>query len=213
MFIHLDEAGDLGLDFTKKKTSKFFIITLLVCETSEALNEARKAAKKTLQRKLNNKTKRLKNELKGAGTTLPIKQYFYKKIAARSDVKIHSIVLNKKRLAATAGRIDQHRIYVKMSHLALQNVGIESNRSFVHIIADRCKRGIEAADFSFTLRTEVEKILPLTSIVTMEQIPSTSDYALQAVDLFSYGMFSKYEFSQTDWYEMFEDKIYSEVLI
>jgi hypothetical protein len=32
MYIFLDESGDLGFDFTKRKTSKFFVMTLLVSE-------------------------------------------------------------------------------------------------------------------------------------------------------------------------------------
>ena len=213
MYIFLDESGDLGFNFDNSKTTKFFAITLLVCETREALYIARKAIQQTLNRKLNHGKKRQKQEVKGNSTTLAIKQHFYKKLAERSDIKIHSIILNKKRLLTQIDHIDQHRIYVKMSYSVLKNVNIKSDTSFVHIIADRCKRGIEAKDFSHTLRSDVEKLLPLTSSVKMEQIPSKKDFGLQAVDLFSYGVFCKHEFNDVAWYEIFEDKISSETLI
>ena len=213
MYIFLDESGDLGFNFDNKKTSKFFVITLLACETKEALFAVRKTVQKTLQRKLNHQKKRRKHEVKGSSTTLAVKQYFYKALTNRNDIKIHSIILNKERLASQVEHLDQHRIYVKMGYLALEKVNIKNNASFVHIIADRCKRGIEAKDFSASLRTSVEKLLPLTSIVTMEQIRSTDDYALQAVDLFSYGIFCKHEFNDAGWYEIFDKKVSSEVLI
>ena len=36
MFIFLDESGDLGFDFDKAKTSRYFVITLLVCNDMAA---------------------------------------------------------------------------------------------------------------------------------------------------------------------------------
>jgi hypothetical protein len=36
--IYLDESGDLSFDFTKKGTSKFFIITVLISENKVALD-------------------------------------------------------------------------------------------------------------------------------------------------------------------------------
>lgn len=213
MYIHIDETGDLGMDFQNKRPSRFFVITLLVCETTEALYFVRKAAQNTLERKLNYGHKRKKNEVKGLNTTLEIKQYFHKKLSFRTDINIHSIVLDKKCLSETVDHIDQHRIYVKMCSLALETVVIKNNAGFIHLIADRCKRGIEARDFSLTLRTTLEKRLPFTAKITVEQISSTEDYALQAVDMFSYGIFCKHEFSSTDWYAMFKHQIFHEGML
>lgn len=184
MFILLDESGDLGFDFKNKSPSNYFIITLLVCQTRDALADTRKSIYKTLQRKLNHNKKRIKNEVKGTSTTLSIKEYFFNKLSLRKDIKVYSIILNKKKLLSHISHIDQHRIYMKMSYLALKKVKISKNAPFVHIIVDRCKRGTQAADLSLTLRADLEKLLPLTSIVTVEQISSANDRGLQAVDLF-----------------------------
>lgn len=213
MYIFLDESGDLGFDFSNQKTSRYFSITLLACETRESLFLIRSAAKKILLRKLNAKTKHPKSEIKGTNTTLEIKKYFYKKIEKNCNFFIHTVILDKQKLLAQAGKVDKHKIYTKISNLALKNVNIRPDAPFVHIIADRCKRGIEAKDFSFSLRSDIEKFLPWNSIVTMEQIPSTTDCGLQAVDLFSYGIFSKHEFDDLEWYTIFKEKIASETLI
>lgn len=80
MIIFLDESGDLGFDFSKSKTSRKFVITLLVCDGKEATDSFRKAARRTLKNKLNRKKKgsRVVQELKGAKTSLDIKKYFYR---------------------------------------------------------------------------------------------------------------------------------------
>lgn len=44
-YIFLDESGDLGFDFNKKKTSKFFIVTFLFMENNKLSIE--KIIKKT----------------------------------------------------------------------------------------------------------------------------------------------------------------------
>ncbi len=49
MFIYLDESGDLGFDFEKRKTTKKFVITLLVCNSDAARKELDKAVRCTLK--------------------------------------------------------------------------------------------------------------------------------------------------------------------
>ncbi len=213
MFIFLDESGDLGFNFNLRKTSKFFIITLLVCENRESLYLVRTAIKKTLKRKLNYKAKRFKHEIKGNDTNFSVKEFFYKKLANCDAIKIHSIVLNKKRLLTKIEQVNSHRIYTRMSHDVLKSVDIHRDSSFVQIIADRCKYGVEAEEFSKTLQLHLVALLPLTSKITIEQIPSVKDYGLQAVDLFSFGIYRKHEFNDLEWYRLFEDKISTELLI
>lgn len=39
-YIFLDESGDLGFNFTKSKTSKYFIITLLFVENKDPIEKS-----------------------------------------------------------------------------------------------------------------------------------------------------------------------------
>jgi hypothetical protein len=86
MFIFLDESGDLGFDFTNKKPSTHFVITLLVCRDSKTVQVIEKSIARTLKNKVNLKagTKKIKHELKGTEATLQAKQYFYRNISADS---------------------------------------------------------------------------------------------------------------------------------
>lgn len=55
MFIFLDESGDLGFDFGKPKTSRHFVIALLVCDDKLTQTGIRTAVSRTLKNKLNQK--------------------------------------------------------------------------------------------------------------------------------------------------------------
>lgn len=59
MFIYLDESGDLGFDFNKRKTTKKFVITLLVCTSETARKEFTKAVRRALKNKLNRKKEKI----------------------------------------------------------------------------------------------------------------------------------------------------------
>jgi hypothetical protein len=72
VFIYLDESGDLGFDYSKDKTTKKFIITILVCNSDAARKDFKKAVRRTLKNKLNYKRKKSRyvTEIKGVNTTL-----------------------------------------------------------------------------------------------------------------------------------------------
>jgi hypothetical protein len=59
MFIYLDESGDLGFDFTKQGTSRFFIITLLVIHSNEVNKKILKIVERTIKDKINRNKKGL----------------------------------------------------------------------------------------------------------------------------------------------------------
>jgi hypothetical protein len=121
MFIYLDESGDLGFDFTKAKTSRKFMITLLVCHSQSAQRDIKKAIYRTLRNKINRKKKdrsRLK-EMKGAKTTLEIKRYFYKHIQ-NDEWVLYSVVLNKQRVFENLKTpLGRNRLYNYLSRFLL----------------------------------------------------------------------------------------------
>ena len=50
-YIFLDESGDLGFDFKKKNTSKFFVITILFTTDKKSIEKVVKNAHATLKKK------------------------------------------------------------------------------------------------------------------------------------------------------------------
>ena len=99
MIIYLDESGDLGFDFSEPKTSRKFVITLLVCNGADSADGFRRAVRRTLKNKLNHKKRksRVVQELKGTGTTLAVKEYFYRQIPDNGWC-IYTVALNKVRV-------------------------------------------------------------------------------------------------------------------
>ena len=70
MYVFLDESGDLGFDFTKGGTTRFFVVCLLVIPTSQDLRLIEKAVERTIRHKIfkDKPSKKPFVELKGSRT-------------------------------------------------------------------------------------------------------------------------------------------------
>ncbi len=141
MFVFLDESGDLGFDFSNKRPSEKFVITLLVCDSKEVADGFRSAVKRTLKNKLNHKKSctRYVEELHAKDLTLSIKQYFYRQLR-NDDWRLYSVVLNKRRvydhLTTVAGR---KKLYNFLSNFLLSRVDLSKATPSVTLVVDKCK--------------------------------------------------------------------------
>lgn len=209
MFIYLDESGDLGFDFCKRKTTNKFVITILVCNTDAARKEFAKAVRRTLKNKLSRKKgkPRLTIELKGTNTTLKVKEYFLRNIKS-DDWAIYALALNKSRVEAhLKTKIGKKKLYNFLSRFLLEKLPLSNAEQSVEIVVDRSKNKEETKDFNRYLFNQVEALLPLNTVFDISHLSSTESTPLQAVDLFCWGIFRKYEHDDRTWYDMFKDKI------
>ena len=93
-FIYLDESGCLGFDFSKKGTSKFFVVTFI--ETSLEEKTLDKIVKNC--RNKDKKAKKTK-EIKGTNSNIKIKERLIKSLFKKQDsIMVRSIVINKKKI-------------------------------------------------------------------------------------------------------------------
>ena len=209
MYIYLDESGDLGFDFEKQKTTKKFVITILICFSTESRNEFVKAVRRTLKNKLNHKKnrKRYVKELKGTNTTLEIKKYFFRNIK-NGNWSIYTLVLNKfrviKRLQTKNGK---KKLYNFLSHFLLSKLDLTNLYKNVELVVDRCKNKEEIKDFNQYLANQLEASLPLETDLNILHLTSEESTQLQAVDLFCWGIFRKYENADMKWYNEYRNKI------
>ena len=127
MEIFLDESGDLGFDFRKPATSRFFIITLLVLKNRQASEKLRLAVRRTLKNKVHvkKKAKKLFNELKGAKTAFGVKRYFYRHLRS-ADFSIYTAVLDKHQVGLHL-RQNPERLYNFMSHSTILPQNLENS--------------------------------------------------------------------------------------
>lgn len=207
-YLYLDESGDLGFDFVNKKPSKFFTVAILALRGQDNNRKISKAVKFVLRRKLNpkSKRKRIVEELKGEGTTIEIKEYFFNQI---KDVnfEIYSVTLNKLRVYEKLAR-NKSRVYNFIARQVFDRIPFEktdSNRIILTI--DKCKGKKGIKEFNNYIIKQLEgRIAPNTPFDIYHE-DSKKIGGLQAIDVFAWGIHRKYEYSDEEWYKIFNKKI------
>jgi len=209
MFIYLDESGDLGFDFSKPKATKKFVITLLVCRSRQSQKDLRKAVRRTLRNKLNRSKnkKRIVTELKGTNTSIEIKRYFFSKLK-RDDWGIYTIVLNKERVnPELRTKVGKKKLYNFLARFILEQLPLRTAFTNVRLVVDKSKNREEIKDFNQYMWNHLQALLPLNTALDIDHLSSASDAGLQAVDLFCWGIFRKYEFGDCRWYRVYSSRI------
>lgn len=207
-YLYLDESGDLGFDFVNKRPSKFFTVTILALSSRDANRQLMQSVKTTLRRKLNSTKhqKRIVHELKGTGTTLEIKKYFFEKVK-KTKFGIYSITLNKKKVFERLSK-DKSRVYNYIARKVLDQIPFELNHSNrVELILDKSMAKPEIAEFNSYIRRQLEGRLSPHIPLDIYHWLSHESYGLQAVDLFCWGIFQTYERQDTTWHDVFSEKI------
>lgn len=207
MIIFLDESGDLGFDWLKNKTSSYFVISLLVCNNGQTAEAIKYAVRRTLRNKLNHsKCTRVVGELKGATTSLAIKEYFLAQMPAEGW-HIYSVTLNKRKvsthLTTNSGKV---RLYNFLARFLIEKIKFPKILPSVNLVVDRCKSPDEIMDFNFYIQNQLQAFLALDTRFYISHETSHESYGLQAVDLFCWGIARK-NLGEFLWYEKFKDKI------
>lgn len=214
MYLYLDESGDLGFNFEKKKSSEKFVITILLCFNNESRGDFRKAVQRTIKNKINkNKKKQKVQELKGTNTTINVKKYFLKNVQ-NEDWKIFSIILNKtrvhKNLKTPHGK---KKLYNFLSRVLIEKMAsiLKDAKGKVELFVDKSKSIEEIKDFNHYLEHYLAAFSPLNAPLKIYHLRSNETYELQAVDLFCWGIFRKFEHQDIEWYDCYSDKIDCEI--
>lgn len=206
-YLCLDESGDLGFDFVNKKPSRYFTICLLATSDPKAYYTIRRAIKKTLRRKVNKggRAKRLKGEIKATETTIEAKRYFYEQV---KDLRfgIFALTLNKRRVYERLTH-EKERVYNFITRLVLDQIPFERANVPVQLFVDRSKGKAEIADFNTYIFRQLQGRLDPKVPLHIDHVSSEREPALQAADLFAWGIFRKYERKDTRWFEVFGDNV------
>lgn len=207
MYIYLDESGDLGFDFTKPKTTKKFVISLLVCQSSDTARVFKRAINRTIKKKINrNKIKPARVvELKGTNSAFAVKQYFFRQIKT-ADWQIYTVILNKSRVKLEL-RTKKDKLYNFLARFIIDKLPLSNAATNTNLIVDRSKNKEEIKDFNRYIQDYIQGRLPLNTGFKVEHLTSQESAGLQAVDLFCWGIARKYEQRDTEWYEVFKEKI------
>jgi hypothetical protein len=204
-YLYLDESGDLGFDFINKKPSSFFTICILATSSRESFLQIGRSVRKTLSRKLGKPKKQKTFELKGTATTLDIKKYFWRQV---SDCQfgLYAITLNKRRVYNELSK-NKERVYNFVARQVIDKIPFEKADNRVQIVVDKCKARPEILDFNNYIFRQLEGRINPSIPVNINHSSSHEDAVLQAVDLFAWGIFRKYERSDREWFDIFRGKM------
>jgi len=210
LFIYIDESGDLGFDFTKGGTSRLFIATLLVVHNRDHNRRLVQAVTRTIKNKIRQR-KGEKNpalELKGSKTEFSIKIYFLRQLRG-VGIGIYSLILNKARVFEELRR-NKTKLYNFLARLLIERCPFILAREKIILVLDRSKNQREIREFNQYLLVQIQKLVPEKIPVEIYHRLSHESKGIQAVDLFSWGIFRKYERNDLTWYERFKERIHFE---
>ncbi len=214
-FLYLDESGDLGFDFTKQKTSRFFIITILLLRSPVDDDCFRRAMKRTIKNKLYPSKKpgsaRSNFEIKGCNTEEGIKRYFWEHVK-NIEFELYAIVLCKQSVDEYLKQ-NPEQLYNNISRMLIEKIGLQQRSlTKVNLTIDRSKNKKEIRAFNQSIEKSLSGLLCDGCSLSINHYISQENLMLQAVDLFCWGIFRKYEREDSAFYENYHEKIVCEEL-
>jgi hypothetical protein len=207
--IFIDESGDLGFDLHKKRSRQYFVIGALVCYTGDSYKGIYRAVQRTIKTKLHKKSGKpiLFNELKGSKTLINIKKYFLKECLLFSNWSLYFYVLDKKRIEKTfCSRTGKNFLYNQLANELIHQISFNNN-SLINLYLDKHKSRKEEKIFNQYIETHLATRLSSRAKLNCYHLDSTSSKGIQAIDMFLWGIFEKYNFDKTEWYDLFKQRI------
>lgn len=210
MYIFLDESGDLGFDFSREGTSHYFVVTLLTTNDFLNKNLVEKSVEKTIKNKIlvsRARSEKWRLELKGANTDIQVKAYFITQLAkAKVEFCIYTTVLNKKKVSGEL-QMDKDSLYDYVASKLIERIPFKDAAETLRLTVDRRKKSGAIGAFNEYVASQIRFIKPSHLPLEVFHVLSHQSKGIQAVDLFSWGIFRKYERGDCGWYDMFKHKI------
>jgi len=187
------------------------VICLLIVKTPTDMKTIKRAVERTLKNKFPQRKVKRDNpgELKGCKTNFSVKQYFWNQISP-ADFDLYSIVLNKRRINHDLQNAPD-RLYNYLARLVIDQIEFKGIKSII-VVMDRCKSKLEILDFNNYLELHLKAVIDPKSSLDINHSLSHEDRGLQAVDMFSWGFYRKYEKTDSSWYKLFCKKIKFETI-
>ena len=118
------------------------------------------------------------------------------------------MVVNKDRVyEKLQTRPGKKKLYNYIARFLLAKVRLENVGNAVTLVVDRSKAKDEITDFNQYLANQLDALLPLDVPLNIYHQHSYENAGLQAVDLFCWGVFRKYEVGDLDWYREYGGRI------
>lgn len=205
-YIFLDESGDLGFDFSKKRTSKFFVITFLITESKKPIEKIIKKTHSELKQKIKRRIGILH-----AVKEKPITRQRLLKRLIEKDCFILTIYLNKKRVY-TKLQDEKVVLYNYVTNILLDRIytkKIISSQKIIELIASRKETNkFLNENLKNYLCNKVKN--KHKAMIDIKIKSPAEEKSLQAVDFVSWAIFRKYEYGDDSYYNIIKEKIKEE---
>lgn len=206
-YILLDESGDLGFDFKKKKTTKFFVITFLFVINKKSIeNVVKKVFRSLTTQELKHHSGVLHCYKEKPKTRLKLLDYLREK-----DISIISIYLNKQRVY-TKLQEEKHILYNYVANILLDRVYTKNLipiTETIHLIASKRETNkFLNQNFKDYLGRQVSSNHKIN--LQIEIKTPSEEKSLQIVDFICWSIFRKREYEDESYYNLIKNKIVEE---
>ncbi|GEM_PF-224839 len=199
--IFIDESGDLGFDFRKKKTSRYFVMAMLYAEKKEPVERMiKKFYRQFREMKINRSS-----VLHSYKETDETRRRVLKALNVLG-VHIYGISIDKKTVPINY-REDTHVLYgILVSKLLAEVIRSErfhDSRDAISLFLDR--RGMNRSvtnEFINRLTKDVKDKFGISVLVKITSL--TAEKGLQAVDFASWAFYQKAEFNDESYLKLLE---------
>lgn len=187
-YVLIDESGDLGFNFKKKGTSRFFVVTMLFASDLKVVHRI----VKKVHRDLWHIDKKLKGVLHAANERPLTRKKLLKKLSA-SDCKVMAIILNKQKVF-TKLQNEKPVLYNYVANILLDRLmkkQVKGGRAITIIASKRETNKFLNQNFRSYLKQQVNRRHKI-SIEVLIKTPY-EEKTLQVVDFASWAVFRKHE--------------------
>lgn len=205
-YIFLDESGDLGFS---KKSSKWFLFTLVIVDDPRGLERVIKKVRKSLKKKHRHKFSELH-----AYHADDITRTRVLKNLSELDISVVTTILNKKKVHIDLQN-QKNYLYNYTANIILDrmiNTNLFDNTGHISLVVDRKDTKKHLRDNFISYITDAMKKRRAGSF-KMSLAASHDEKGLQAVDFISWAIFRKYEKGDYEFYEIIKSKIIGENLL
>jgi len=205
-YLFIDESGDLGFS---KRSSRWFLFTLILVPNERPLEKVIKRARNTLKKKHRNV-----NELHAYHSDEITRKRVLRGISELNDLQVFCIILDKHKVY-TDLQNQKNYLYNYVANILLDRLhesDVLSKDEHLDICFDRkdTKKNLQS---NFMQYLEGNIISKRNGKVDISLCASHQKKALQAVDFVSWAIFRKYEQSDYEYYEIIKDKVVEENLL
>lgn len=206
-YIFLDESGDLGFDFTKKKTSKYFVVTFLFAGNKTPIERI----VKKIFRGFTKKEIKTHHGILHCYKEKPRTRQLLLNALAEKDISIIAVYLNKRKVY-TRLQDEKHVLYNYVTNILIDRVYtkklIPIDQPIKLIASRRETNKFLNQNFCNYIRNQVLNNHKLD--IKVEIKTSQEEKSLQVVDFVCWSVFRKIEHGDESYVNLIKQKIVEE---